>query len=296
MILQSKKRNRKPSNIVSIKIPIVPIIVTLFLAINMLFSGFVISQFNLVEVFFSLTSKGAFNGVNILAFGVDDTHSSTRADSIMLFHLDDSLSHLGVLSIPRDTRVSIEGHNKTRINHSFSYGGQKLLTKTVSDFLNVPVHHYIKVNLNGIASLIDEMGGVDIHVEKDMNYIDQAGDLYIDIKKGKQRLTGAEVVQYLRFRHDDEGDIGRIRRQQKFVYTLANQFVKPERLFDLHKLIKGIGDVLETDLTTREMVKLSTHFKNAYKNGAIKKETLPGKVALIGNAYYWEPNHVTCIN
>ena len=62
-------------------------------------------------------------------------------------------------------------------------------------------------------------------------------------------------------------------------------------MFDLHKLIKGINTVLDTDLTTKEMVKLSSHFKNAYKKGAIKKETLPGKVALIGNAYYWDPNH-----
>ena len=292
MILQASKRQlkkkypkEKPS-----KFPLLQIALGIFLFVNIVFTGLIVTKFNIIEVFFALTSKGSFNGVNILAYGVDDTHSSKRADSIMLFHLDDSLSHLGVLSIPRDTRVPIDGYDKSRVNHSYSYGGRDLLTKTISNFLNVPIHHHIEINLSGVSEIIDEMGGVMIDVEKDMKYIDQAGDLYIDIEKGKQKLSGNEVIQYLRFRQDQEGDIGRIRRQQHFVYTLANQFVKPDRVFDLHKLIKGIGSVLDTDLSTKEMVKLSTLFKKAYKKGAIKKETLPGKIMLIGNAYYWEPN------
>ena len=75
--------------------------------------------------------------------------------------------------------------------------------------------------MQGIQQLVDKIGGIEVTVEKDMNYIDQAGDLYIDIKKVKL-LNGEQIVQYLRFRYDDEGDIGRIRRRKILYLPLLN--------------------------------------------------------------------------
>ena len=94
---------------------------TLFFIFNTVAISFIASQLNVIEVFFSVVSNQTFNGVNILAFGVDDTRTSKRADNIILFHLDNSLSHVGHYLF-RDTRVEIEGHSKTRVNHAYSYG------------------------------------------------------------------------------------------------------------------------------------------------------------------------------
>ena len=290
MILQGLKRKSKSkSTNKNLSKNIILASLAFFLILNIFFTSALVTKFNILEIFFSMGSKNKFNGVTLLAFGVDSTHSSKRADSIMVIHLDGRLNYLGVLSIPRDTRLHVEGHGKTRVNHAYSYGGQPLLKKTISNFLNIPIDYYLKVNLDSITTLVDELGGVELEVEKDLNYIDQAGSLYIDLKKGKQVLSGDQVVQYLRFRQDNEGDIGRIRRQQKFVFTLANEFIKPSNIFELPKIINHISNVIETDLSTSQMLSLSTHFKEAYKRGSIKKETIPGKLSLVGNAYYWEP-------
>ena len=142
--------------------------------------------------------------------------------------------------------------------------------------------------MKSLELLVDAIGGMSLTIEKDLKYIDQAGDLIIDIKKGKQRLNGEQVVKYLRFRQDNEGDIGRINRQKKFVISLANHFIKPGNLNDIPTLMKKINEVIDTNLTVKEMVTLSSLFKQAYKKGTITKKTLPGKIKLQDKKYIWK--------
>jgi LCP family protein required for cell wall assembly len=87
----------------------------------------------------------------------------------------------------------------TKLNHGYAYGGLKLMKMTVSNFLNIPIHHVVKVNVDGVRNFIDQIGGVKVDVEKDLHYVDHAGDLFIDIKKGEQMLNGDQVVQFLRW-------------------------------------------------------------------------------------------------
>jgi LCP family protein required for cell wall assembly len=258
--------------------------------LSLFITGLFLVKFMSLEFLFSLMPKDELKGVNILAFGVDDTRSVKRADTIVVFHLDSERKRVGTLSIPRDTRVKVEGYGHTKINHTFAHGGVDLLRQSVSDFLGVPIDYYVKVNLNGVIKVVDALGGVEIDVDKELVYTDQAAGLYIQIEKGKQVLNGEKVMHYLRFRHDSEGDIGRIRRQQKFMTAVAGKVTSPTGLFELPSLIRTLNSIFDTDLSMPQMISMGLQFKDAFVSGAVDKGTVPGAITLINGASYWRPD------
>jgi polyisoprenyl-teichoic acid--peptidoglycan teichoic acid transferase len=247
-------------------------------------------QLSLVEFFFKVLPQEKLKGVNILAVGIDETSNVKRSDTIIVFHLDPDKNRIGVISIPRDTRVNVEGYGFTKINHSYAHGGINLLKGTVSNLLSIPIDHYVKVDLDGVSSLVDELGGLNINIHKDLYYKDQAGDLYINLKKGKQHLDGQKAIQYLRFRHDKQGDIGRIKRQQQFIYVMANKVTSAGKLLELPLMIKRISKLIDTDLNTKEMINVAAQFSKAFKAKNIQKGTIPGAITLVDNLSYWQPN------
>ena len=261
-----------------------------FFLINFFLLFVLIIHLNIFDLFIHFSPRSSVSGLNILAFGIDDTAYSKRSDAIIVLHLDKDSNHIGALSIPRDTRVSIPGVGRTRINHAFSHGGVDLLKDSISQFLGVPINYYVKVDLSGVMKLVDVLGGVEIKIDKSLNYIDYAGDLYIDIPKGNQVLKGKKVMEYLRFRHDEEGDIGRIRRQQVFLDQLIKKILSFDALLKLPDLITTIKSLISTDMSLPQMLALTRDFKNAVSQHAISKATVPGSSMLVGGAYYWKPN------
>ncbi|RAP31564.1 hypothetical protein DID78_01015 [Candidatus Marinamargulisbacteria bacterium SCGC AG-343-D04] len=249
-----------------------------------------VAKFDVVSVFFSLISEERVSGKNILVFGIDDTRAVQRSDSILVVNLDDQNKRIGILSIPRDTRVKIDGAGFTRINHAYAYGGVDLLQETVSTFLELPLHHYVKIDLSGVEKFVDIIGGVKLNVQDDLHYTDQAGDLYINIEKGEQVLTGQKAVQYLRFRQDNEGDIGRIKRQQRFITQLSKKIFSFESITKLPKIVRHVSNTVHSDLSFSQMVGIAMQFKDAVRYNHVKKATVPGAIMLSGGAYYWKPD------
>jgi len=261
-----------------------------FFLINFFILFILIIQLNVFDIFIHFSPKSGVAGFNILAFGIDDTSHSKRSDSIIVIHLDKEKDHIGALSIPRDTRVTIPDIGRTRINHAFSHGGIDLLKESVSQFLGVPINYYLKIDLSGVETLVNALGGIEVTVEKDLNYIDYAGDLYIDIPKGKQTLKGKKMMEYLRFRHDEEGDIGRIRRQQIFLDQLVKKVLSFDGVLQLPEIIKTAKSIISTDLSFVQMLSLIRDFKQAVNQNSVSKATVPGSASLVGGAYYWKPN------
>lgn len=270
------------------------ILATIFLAtiVFWYFMAVALSKASVLEVFLTLIPQQRINGVNILAFGIDDLNDSHRADSIIILHVDTDKKRIGVLSIPRDTRVNVPGYGITKINHSYAYGGTKLLKKTVSDFLSIPIDYYIRINLACVEQMIDSLGGLTLHVDKNLYYTDQAGDLFIDIKQGNQTLNGKQSMQYLRFRQDREGDIGRIRRQHTFLQAFSQKAATVGKGLGFTNLIRQLSGHIKTDFSLSSMVGLVNAFQDAYQNGDIINETVPGVVTLEKGVSYWRPDIV----
>ncbi|MGB9588176.1 MAG: LCP family protein, partial [Armatimonadota bacterium] len=170
--------------------------------------------------------------VNVLVLGEDNTGVSRKGrgltDTIMVVSIDLTSKQVAAISIPRDTRVDLNGYGGyQKINAAHVMGGPALTMCVVQQLIGVSPDYYVKLNVQGFKQMVDILGGVTIDVEKNMRYRDRSQNLYINLKKGVQVLDGEKAMQYVRFRHDAMGDIARIERQQKFVKALAKQALSP---------------------------------------------------------------------
>ena len=161
--------------------------------------------------------------INILVLGVDARDDDVgRSDTTFVVTIDTIARRITMLSIPRDSRVKIDGHGWDKINHAYAYGGSKLSKSVVEKLLGIPIEYTVVMNFQGFVRMIDALGGVTIAVDKRMYYSDPYDDdrgLYIDLHPGVQKLNGKAAIEYVRYR-DEEGDIGRVARQQKFLTAL----------------------------------------------------------------------------
>lgn len=196
-----------------------------------------------------------------------------------------------MLSIPRDTRVKIPGHGWDKINHAYAFGRSKLSKTSVENLLGIKIDYTIVVNINGFVRIIDAIGGVTIDVDKRMKYADpydDNGGLYIDLKPGIQRLNGKTAIEYVRYR-DEEGDIGHVARQQKFLKALLQEFTKPQLITKLPDLVKRISTAARTDMPTNAMLKLIPVVSDVAKSG-LATEWVSGTPIWIQDVSYWLPD------
>ena len=228
----------------------------------------------------------------IMIMGVDERDDDVgRSDTLMIAALDPKKEQAALLSIPRDTRVKIKGHGFDKINAAYAYGGHKLTQDTVEKFIGVPMDHYVIINIKAFQRIIDALGGIDINVEKRMFYEDpwdDDGGLVINLRPGQQHMDGKTAVTYVRYR-DEEGDIGRIGRQQKFMKAVMDKVTSPAIIPQLPTIIKEVLSSVKTDLSLRQMLEFAGALKEAQKNG-LKTEMVPGRGLYIEGISYWIPD------
>lgn len=212
---------------------------------------------------------------------------NSNTDSMLLVHVDPAHHHLSVLSIPRDTRVPIAGHGVFKVNAANSWGGPDLAVQTVSRYVGVPVDHYVLVNLTGVRSMVDAIGGLDVTIPKRVHYVDHAGHLFIDFHPGRAHLDGTQVEEYLRFRHDDQGDIGRVERTQAFLVEFAHQFFTPAHFWQVPRLWSILARHSRTDLSAFEIMRLAQVLKGIDPHRDIELTFLPGREDSGHGPWYW---------
>jgi polyisoprenyl-teichoic acid--peptidoglycan teichoic acid transferase len=214
------------------------------------------------------------------------------SDTMLLFRFDPESERLAVLSLPRDTRTWVEGAGTTKLNEANVDGGPALAAKTVTDLLGgVAVDRYVRINVQGVEKLIDALGGVTVYVPKDMHYQDDSQHLYINLKQGEQRLNGNQALQFLRFRYDENGDIGRIQRQQTMMRALQEQALSPTILTRLPQILSIIQSNVDTNLSIEELVAL-VGFAAKTERSNMDMLMLPGEFSMPSEyeLSYWLPN------
>jgi len=251
------------------------------------FSIAVISRFMLFETILTLfPGEKLIPSCNILVLGIDKGREIHRSDSIIVVNLDPQQNQANILAIPRDTLVSIPGRGLDKVNHAYAYGEAELTRRTVENFLNIKVPYYITLNIGALEKIIDEIGGVKIDVKKRMYYVDYAQNLYVDLKPGTQKLSGRDSLSYLRFRHDNAGDIGRIQRQQKFMKALTQQIMHKNGLFRSPQIVLKFLSFMQTNLNAKEILGFTLSMKKIYDFGQINMDSLSGDPMLLGNIFY----------
>ena len=212
--------------------------------------------------------------VNILLLGIDereDQYGPWRTDTMIVLTIDPENSGAGMLSIPRDLWVPIPGYGENRINSAhhtgdlqkYPGGGPALAIKTVQYNFGIPIHYYVRVNFGGFVEAIDTIGGIEIHVEKEINdplYPDGAyGYDPLYIPTGLQHMDGSLALKYARTRHGGS-DFDRLRRQQQVIMAVRDKVLRlgmlPQLLPKLPGLLQTVGDSVQTDLLIDEMLRL----------------------------------------
>lgn len=230
---------------------------------------------------------------NILLLGVDsngadsDLWVGTRTDTMILLNIDPRTKTVNAISIPRDSKVYLpKGMGIQKINAAHAIGGIGMTVKTVEDTLGVKIDKYIMFHDEGVRAIVQALGGVDIYVEKNMRYNDNAGNLHINFTKGKHHLTEKDAVEYLRFRHDAMGDIGRTQRQQWFLRGLLADLQKPETLVRIPQIISVANKYVKTDMSPYEMTQYAGLAKH-FDMDNIEVAMLPGAPNKHGYTSYW---------
>lgn len=224
------------------------------------------------------------NHLNIMLVGTDQRENEpSRSDTIMVAMLNLKQKSVQVISIPRDTRVEIEGlKNRTKINHAHSNGGIELTRKTVENLLGIPIHNYVETNFEGFTNIIDIIGGVEFDVEKRMYYPAEN----INLKKGLQRLDGEDALAYVRYRSDGKGDLPRIERQHKFLKAVAAEVLQPQNVVKLPKMVREFYKNVNTDMSVSDLLVLAGEFKNINPD-QVDFRDIPGEPDYINGASYY---------
>ncbi len=214
------------------------------------------------------------------------------SDTMLLIRFDPANQKLKVLSIPRDTRTYVEGRGMTKINDANYYGGPALSAKATSELLGgVGIDRYVRVNVQGVEKLVDAMGGVKIYVPKDMKYQDDSQHLYINLKQGEQHLNGAQALQFLRFRYDALGDIGRVQRQQMLIRAFMEQALDVGTISKIPQVVSIIQSHIDTNLSLEELVALVS-FAGGIQRENVEMLMVPGEFSdpKEYRASYWLPD------
>ncbi len=219
--------------------------------------------------------------LNFVILGKQEDEGTT--DTIILAHADLDRRTATLVSIPRDTWVAVPNHGHQKLNSAYAFGGAKTTAQLVGKLTGAHIDSTIAIDPVGAKQLVDAMGGLNIDVEREMNYDDNWGNLHIHLKKGHQYLTGGQVLGYMRYRSDAEADWGRMRRQQQVVHEITREMGLPQNWSKIPRLIELARKDIATPLNDAQLQALVELYRGVPTDN-VRTLTLPGRPDWIGDA------------
>ena len=217
---------------------------------------------------------------DLLVLGTDVGGGNT--DVMFTLRIDNGKTT--ITQVPRDTYINSPRFGPLKANALYAYGGTDAVKEELSHRLGRPIGHHLVIDLAAIRRMGDVLGGVEVNVPKRMHYVDNSQGLYIDLQPGLQTLKGRDLEGFIRFRHDEMGDIGRIERQKLVLNALFAKLIRPENLVRLPSLLASAGKDVKTDLGPMQIGGLITSM--AATNLTIKQ--IGGRPFDQNGISYWE--------
>lgn len=230
--------------------------------------------------------------ISVLLLGVEDYATGGahgRADTIMVATFNQTDETVNLVSIPRDTLVTIAGKGtEDKINHSFAFGGPKMTIETIEEFLNIPIDYYATINFEGFENVIDIAGGVPIHVPFDFTEKNADNTEVIEYHEGEMMMDGEEALGYARMRKQDpRGDLGRADRQKQVLESLIGQLTKPGSLLKIDDITDEVGKNVTTNLQVPELLSFYNEYKD-FNVENIEQMELEGEGVRYNGIYYYD--------
>ena len=223
-----------------------------------------------------------------LLAGVDSTgeDTGTRTDTLMLVNVNKDKNTIDMISIPRDSYVSIRG-SMDKINAAHSYGGIDLTMEVVRDFLGINLDKYFVISFDAVIAGINALGGMDVEVS---NEVASA----MGISPGIRKMAGDEVLAYVRFRKGyQNADLGRINTQQDFMKQFIKEVTKAENISKLPSVYKAMKPYIKTNIGLKNLSSLALEFKSVDPSN-INSIRLEGEPFNAGGISYFKvyPNSI----
>ena len=244
-------------------------------------------------------SKEEFSKIkNVALFGIDDG----RSDAIMIASINSVEKTIKLISIPRDTYVSVSGHGKTKINHAYAYGKEQLALKTLNSNFGLNVSEYVTINFKGLINVINKIGGIELTISKaEKDYINQYVHESYELtgKKtqllsnyGTVKLTGEQALTHSRNRTVGN-DFTREERQRDVLTAVMNK-VSTMSMTQLWNLSDSVLSEVKTNLNITECMGIASDVlgsSNKYLNNITSKQ-IPSdedgaKGSTIDGIYYY---------
>jgi len=207
---------------------------------------------------------------SILILGTD----GGRTDSMMVATINPRAGTTYLLSIARDTMVTIPGWGTTRINHAYAYGGLDLAVNTVQDLLNIPIDYHVTIGMEEFHILIDAFGGVTVY--NDTVAFALGG---YDFPLGRVELSGSAAYYYVRMRMDDpRGDFGRQERQRDVMNAMAQEAMSFTMVRRYPQVLNSIGGHMTTNVTGGNMLVIALRYNRALRNITNLDLQAPGQI------------------
>lgn len=232
----------------------------------------------------SLTQKKINNreNINVLLLGIDSESSeSGRSDAVMVMSLQPNKEQAKLISIPRDTRTEIVGKGTVeKVNHAFAYGGADMAINTVEHFLGVEMDYFVRINMDGLSELVDEVG--PITVNNDMEW--QDGPYHFT--KGPLDMDGDKTMSYVRMRkHDPQGDFGRTERQRKVIEAIIKESATISNVTRIGEITTILGNNMGTNIESSDTMRLFTNYTKSFNN--FESYQIQGTGTTIDGVYYY---------
>lgn len=230
-----------------------------------------------------LTKKklAATERLNVLLLGIDSAEGEAgRSDALMILSLDPETDAMELISIPRDTRVTIEGRGEDKINHAYAFGGHDLSIATVENLLNIDLDYYISINMSGFKELVDQLGGITVY--NDIAWED--GKYNFDF--GPTDMDGDKTMAFVRMRKQDPtGDFGRTKRQRQVIQGIVNKGATAGSITKVHGVIDILGNNMSTNMDFDDMKVLLSDYRDTRKD--FGEYQMKGEGQTIGGIYYY---------
>jgi polyisoprenyl-teichoic acid--peptidoglycan teichoic acid transferase len=225
------------------------------------------SHFTLLQPYYKSLLNNVVDYTNnnedllLTILGTDERkNEKSRSDVIIVLKYKPKENKVIVVSVPRDSKIPISGKGLSKINSAYAFGGSKLQVSTLENLFKIKNVRYIHVNFEGFRKIVDTLGGIKINAKKDFKRDDEKE--YIYAKKGENTLMGEDLLEYVRFRDDSEGDFGRIKRQQEVLLSFALSVLDPNNINNLPKDILLVSKNFDSDMDIFFIMKYFKKLKN----------------------------------
>ncbi|HAP5591975.1 TPA: LytR family transcriptional regulator [Enterococcus faecalis] len=219
----------------------------------------------------NLNNKEPFS---VLLLGIDTGDDGRveqgRSDTTIVATVNPRDKQTTLVSLARDTYVDIPGQGKQdKLNHAYAFGGASLAMDTVENYLNIPINHYVSINMAGLKELVNAVGGIEVN-----NNLTFSQDGY-DFTIGKISLDGEQALSYSRMRYEDpNGDYGHQERQRKVIEGIVQKVLSLNSVSNYQEILTAVSDNMKTDLSFDDMKKIALDYRSAF--GKVKQDQLQG--------------------